>query len=613
MCGIVGFTGTKPVKDFLLEGLHNLEYRGYDSAGIALLLDDNSLFIKKRSGAVDVLEDALHETDMPAQTGIGHTRWATHGAPSEINAHPHFNADKSLALVHNGIIENSYVLRESLEAEGYHFVSETDTEVIVHLLDKVYKEREDGDLLQALIDVSKVLEGSYAIVLLSSEHPGELFAVRNGSPLVLAKHDDGAYIASDVIALVSRVKHVITMDNNEFAHLKKDGSVHVYNDKKEELEHIIQELDVNHIPLDNGEYPDFMLKEMNEQPDVIERLGQDRFDAGSIRLDGLNLSDEEIKNTDKIFIVACGTSYHASLLAKNYIENLAGIPVEVAVASEFANQHVLVTDHTLCIIVTQSGETADTLAAARKIKDLGARVFAITNVLGSTAARESDGVIYTKAGPEVSVAATKTFVAQIVAVFFLALFFAEKNGRLSSEEVLSHLKDIQDLSVKLGEVLSKQEDYEKGSRFFAQAHSALFIGRSLNYPIASEGALKLKEISYLHAEAYPAGEIKHGPFALLEPGFPVVVVIPHDDTRAKTLSNIKEIRARGAVVLAVATQGDAEVEENADFVFWVPSVPPLLTPLISVIPLQILARKVALDRGQNVDRPRNLAKSVTVE
>lgn len=613
MCGIVGYAGKNEVVDFLLSGLYSLEYRGYDSAGIALVGDQGALEVVKRAGSVSHLDEAIKTLGLNACTGIGHTRWATHGEPSELNAHPHVNSDNTLALVHNGIIENHYVLREELEAKGYVFKTETDTEVIAFLLDQEYKKLGSTDMPQALINTCKQLKGAYAIAVCHVDYPHEIFAARNGSPLVCSQSNQGAYLASDMIALAKYVDELIVLDNGQFAHLKSDGSVRVFDSQNNSLEHQTMQVDANNVPAASGEYPDFMLKEIYEQPEIARRIVDGHFKDGHIRLDGLNISDADIKDTDRIFIVACGSSYHASLIAKSYIESFARIPVEVAVASEFNYQDVLVSEHTLCIVVTQSGETADTLSAARKIKGLGAKVFAITNVIGSTAAREADGVLYTNAGPEVSVAATKTYFAQVLAMYLLALFLADKKEKLEPQDIENAVSSLRKLPQAIEDILKDISSYEKCAEVCEGARSALFIGRGVNYPTASEGALKLKEISYLHAESYPAGEMKHGPIALLEPGFPVIVVIPQDQTRNKTLSNIEEIMARGAQVCALATEGDEQVKESANYTMFVPAIDTDLTPLVSIVPLQIFARKVALDRGQNVDRPRNLAKSVTVE
>lgn len=613
MCGIVGYVGKNHVLKFLLSGLYSLEYRGYDSAGIAIISDTGALEIVKRAGSVAVLDKALQASHIDAHIGIGHTRWATHGEPSEINAHPHTNPDKTLAIVHNGIIENHYELRSSLECRGYVFQTETDTEVVAFLLDYEYKNLGEQDLTQALINTCKQLKGAYALGVCHKDYPDELFAARNGSPLVCAQSEDGAYLASDMIALAPYVDELIVLDNGQFARLCASGSVTVFDGEAKELAHHTMKVDANNLPAASGEYPDFMLKEINEQADIARRLVQDHYKQGAIVLDGLNIKESDIQSTDKIFIVACGSSYHAALIAKSYIEGFSRIPVEVSVASEFNYRDVLVSEHTLCIVVTQSGETADTLSAARKIKRLGAKVFAITNVIGSTAAREADGVLYTNAGPEVSVAATKTYFAQVLAMYLLAIFLGDKKATLKQDDIKKYIQPLLALPEAIETIISNKDSYEACAEICKDAHSALFIGRGLNYSTASEGALKLKEISYLHAESYPAGEMKHGPIALLEPGFPVVVVIPQDETRDKTLSNIEEIMARGAQVCAVCTQGDEQVAQTAHYTMGIPSVGPLITPLVAIIPLQIFARKVAINRGQNVDRPRNLAKSVTVE
>lgn len=637
MCGIVGYVGQNNVTEFLLSGLYSLEYRGYDSAGVALRVEGDTphLEVVKKSGQVDHLKAALDENPHASTCGIGHTRWATHGAPTSRNAHPHTNPDQTLAVVHNGIIENHYELRQELLDRGYTFRSDTDTEVFAYLLGDIYAQLSDDETAPTDQEIARSsrftinpgdnrferafaaaisrIEGAFAIVAIHQDFPDELCVARQGSPIVLASTPEGAYVGSDLIALAPYTSEVIAIDNGQIAHLFRDGTVEIFEPSGKQVAGEIRKVDKLSAQTGAEGYPDFMLKEISEQPEVVDRLIKARVHEGMVTLDDLNITDEEINQTDKIFIVSCGTSYFAAQIAKHYIETYAKIPVEVAFASEFNYQDVLVSEHTLCIIVTQSGETADTLTAARKIKSLGARVFAVTNVIGSTAAREADGVLYTQAGPEVSVAATKSFVAQIVALLLVSLFLADKRGTLTRTEIADHVKDLAEIPALLATVLDRSEQAEQAAQIAHGAHSALFLGRGFNYPIASEGALKLKELSYLHAESYPAGEMKHGPIALLEKDFPVVVVIPQDGTRNKTLSNIEEIVARGAVVAAVATDGDTQVASIAQHVMWVPPVSEFLSPLVTVVPLQLFARKVALDRGAHIDRPRNLAKSVTVE
>lgn len=618
MCGIVGYLGSKAVVPFLLEGLYTLEYRGYDSAGVAVI-EGSELEIVKRSGEVAALEQALRERSLQGSCGIGHTRWATHGAPTEQNAHPHFDAEKSLAIVHNGIIENSYELRKELCAAGYSFVSETDTETIAHLLKLNYLA--SSSLEEAFRKTIERLKGSYAIVALHKDHPHMLCVARKGSPLVVAPTAEGIYVASDTLALAKQAKQYISLDNGQYGFLYADklsedspyDACVFYNEQHEKIMLELQNLGCLELSTACEGFPDFMLKEIHEQPQVLDAFLRRHISGSEITLGDFDISSKELKELRRIYIVSCGTSYYASQLAKNYLEYFMKIPVEINVASEFNYQHVLVDGHTLCMIITQSGETADTLTAARKMKSLGASVYAITNVVGSSAARESDGVLYTMAGPEVSVASTKSYTAQVLALMLFALRSARELNTVSEAEYMQALSDLQGLSTALSTVIERADQAQRASSCFEKVHSALFLGRGLDFATACEGALKLKELSYIHAEAYPAGEMKHGPIALLEPGFPVVVLIPQDDMYKKTLSNIEEITARGAEVIALATEGDTQVEQYCSAVMWLPKVSPLLSGLINVVYLQLFAREVALLRGKNVDRPRNLAKSVTVE
>lgn len=614
MCGIVGYTGTNEVLPFLLHGLRTLEYRGYDSAGVELEAADGTLTEVKCKGRVAALAGLCEGLDATQTTGIAHTRWATHGEPSDVNAHPHRDCSGNVAVVHNGIVENFQELVAELEEGGHSFASQTDTEVIAHLVEEALAGPAEGNLLLAVSLATRRLRGSWAIACVWSGAPGSIVCARQGSPLVLATCDDGAYAASDVTALAHITSHVINLDEGQLATLEPSGAITVYEgDLSPVAEPATFDIDWNASAATMGGYPDFMAKEIAEQPEAIERLLDGRMGPDGIRLDELSLTPSEVAAIDRIYVVACGTSWHVGLIARTYFERWAGIPTVVECASEFNYEEVLVTSHTLCVIITQSGETADTLASARKMQALGAKVIAITNVLGSTAARESDGVLYVQAGPEIAVASTKAYTAQLVASALLALFLARANGSISLNEVRARYREMLRAPELIRIVLSRAWQDEVAAQAFVNAHSSLFLGRGLSATTAREGALKLKEISYLHAEAYPAGEMKHGPIALVEPGYPVVVVVPESPVRDKTISNLQEVNARGACVVALATNGDVRVAQMADYLLLVPPAPEWLSPVVDVVHLQMLARYVALARGCDVDKPRNLAKSVTVE
>lgn len=614
MCGIVAYTGSSQAIPFLLDGLKTLEYRGYDSAGVEVLAQDGSLAGVKCVGRVSALVEKCQTRDLRSTCGIAHTRWATHGAPTDRNAHPHTSCDGRVAIVHNGIIENYRSLREELQARGHEFRSETDSEVIAHLVEEALRGPAAGDVVEALRRATRRLEGSWAVAAISADDPGTVACARKGSPLVLAATDGGAYAASDITALAGITSHVIQLDDGQLARMDPSGAVTVYDASGSEVaKPDTLDIDWDASAATLGGYDDFMAKEIAEQPAAIERLLRGRLSDGRINLDELDLTDDEIAAIDRIYVVACGTSLHVGLLARRFIEGWARIPVVAEAASEFIYEDVLVTDHTLCVIITQSGETADTLVAARKMHAAGAKVFAITNVLGSTAARESDGVLYIQAGPEVSVCSTKAYTAQMVAATILALLLAQKNGHMAMGEVARRFRELARVPDLMRVVLDRSWQAKAAAHEFVHAPSALFIGRGVNSATASEGALKLKEVSYLHAEAYAAGEMKHGPIALLEPGFPVAAIVPRDSVRDKTVSNIQEVIARGATCVAVATDGDEDVASLAERVMWIPDCPENIVPMVAILHLQVLARYVALARGCDVDKPRNLAKSVTVE
>lgn len=616
MCGIVGYTGRDQAVGYLLEGLRTLEYRGYDSAGVEVLGADGALHGVKCAGRVATLAERCETANLVGTTGIAHTRWATHGAPTDRNSHPHRDCTGRIAIVHNGIIENFRELRGYLKRNGHELVSETDSEVIAHLIEDAWAGPSKGNLVAAVRNAVRRLEGSWALAVVCADAPGEIVCARNGSPLVVASTDEGAYAASDVTPLASVTSHVTQLENGQIARLEATGRVTVFDADGQLVEHpTTLDIDWDASAATLGGYSDFMAKEIAEQPEAIERLLAGRLGEKGVFLDELSMTSEELASIDLVYLIACGTSYHVSLIARTLIQTWAKVPVICDYASEFNyEQDVIVTPNTLCVIITQSGETADTLTAARRMRGMGCKVFAITNVLGSTAARESDGALYVQAGPEVCVASTKAYTAQMVASALLALRLAQARGEMDRAEVERHYGDLCAIPDLVREVISRSWQDKRAAGVFRRAHSALFLGRGVNATTAYEGALKLKEISYLHAEAYPAGEMKHGPIALLEPGFPVVAIVPEDRVHDKTVSNIQEVIARGATCVAVATDGDEAVASLVEHVLWIPPMTDeLLVPIVAVVHLQMLARYVARARGCDVDKPRNLAKSVTVE
>ena len=616
MCGIVGYTGRGQAVGYLLEGLKTLEYRGYDSAGVEVVGRDGALHGVKCAGRVATLVERCETANLVGTTGIAHTRWATHGAPTDRNSHPHRDCTGRIAIVHNGIIENYRELRSYLQRNGHTLVSDTDSEVIAHLIEDAWAGPSAGNLVGAVRNAVRRLEGSWALAVVCADAPGEIVCARNGSPLVVASTPDGAYAASDVTPLANVSSHVIQLENGQLARLEESGRVSVFDSEGAEVavpSTIDIDWDASAATL--GGYADFMAKEIAEQPEAIERLLDGRMGPHGVTLDELTMTGEELASVDRVYLIACGTSYHVSLIARTLIQTWAKVPVVCDYASEFNyEQDVLVTPRTLGVIITQSGETADTLTAARRLKGMGCKVFAITNVLGSTAARESDGVLYVQAGPEVCVASTKAYTAQMVASALLALRLAEARGEMDRLEVERHYGDLCEIPDLIREVISRSWQDKRAAQLFRRAHSALFLGRGVNATTALEGALKLKEISYLHAEAYPAGEMKHGPIALLEPGFPVVAIVPEDRVPDKRVTNTHADTARGAVAAAAPPAGDEAVASLVEHVLWIPRVPDeLLVPIVAVVHLQMLARHVARLRGCDVDKPRNLAKSVTVE
>lgn len=609
MCGIVGFTGNVDAKKFLLDGLTKLEYRGYDSAGIAVIDGNGDMDVVCRVGKVAQLTRVVKKTQAKGSCGIGHTRWATHGIPNEANAHPHCDCTGKIAIVHNGIVENFAQLREQLEAEGHVFLSETDTEIAAHLVEKYY----EGDLAAAVRETIAQLEGAYGLAVIHADHPGDIVVTRKDSPIVVGSSVEGAFVASDTPAIISHTREVVYLNDGDIAILHEDGSIDFTDAQGASLKPEITHIDWDAEAAERGGYPDFMLKEINEQPRVVRDTIAGRVDKGIVIFDELKLSESEIDAIDRIYIIACGTSYHAGLIAKNVIESWARIPVDVEVSSEFRYRDPIVTPSTLVIAITQSGETADTLAAIRLARAQGAKVVSVTNVVGSRVTRESDSVIYIKANLEISVAATKSFLAQASILMLLAMFLAQKRHQLSAAQINVFYREMQELSAQIESILANTEQIERCAKACIDAHSALFIGRGMGSAICYEGALKLKEISYLHAEAYPAGEIKHGPIALIDQNMPVIVVATQSITREKTISNIQEVRARGAKVIAIATEGDKEITHLTDCVIFIPAVRECFSPITASVPLQLFARSIAVARGCDVDQPRNLAKSVTVE
>lgn len=607
MCGIVGYTGSAPAKDILIEGLRRLEYRGYDSAGIALQ-KDGALTVVHRLGKVSGLADAAAYLDNDATCGIGHTRWATHGVPSERNAHPHTDCSGDIAVVHNGIIENFQELREQLEARGHAFKSETDTEVVAHLVEENYA----GNLLEAVRAACTQIVGTYGLAVVCAQEPGRIVVTRKDSPIVLAHGNGGSYVASDIIAVIEASRDVVVLGDEQFAIMGPDG-IEYRNADGEAIEPKIMHVDWDVDVAEKGGYPDFMLKEIHEQPRVVRDTLAGRMTNGVLTIDELNLSLEELNLIDRVYVIACGTSYHAGLIARQLIEGWARIPTEVEVASEFRYRNPIITPSTLVVAVSQSGETADTLAAIRDARIKGAKVFGITNVVGSPVARESDGVIYTKANKEIAVASTKSFLGQVVSLTLLAMLLAQSKGKLNVSQIRLLFRELADTAEQIEYILSDTTAIDEAAQACKDARSALFIGRGMGAAICYEGALKLKEISYLHAEAYAAGEMKHGPIALLEPGFPVIVVATASPVYDKVISNIQESKARGAMIVAIATEGDEEIAKYADHVMYVPKVRDQFSPITATVPLQLFARSIALARGCDVDQPRNLAKSVTVE
>ncbi|NTV02576.1 MAG: glutamine--fructose-6-phosphate transaminase (isomerizing) [Chlorobiaceae bacterium] len=612
MCGIVGYIGKREAAPILLNGLKRLEYRGYDSAGIAVVDDD--VQVVKRKGSVSNLEEFMSGTVMLGATaGIAHTRWATHGPPNDQNAHPHMNVSGDIALIHNGIVENYTSLKKDLIGQGYAFASETDSEVLVHLIDRIWKADPSLDLEAAVRQALRHVEGAYGLCIVSSREPDKIVVARKGSPLVIGIGDGEYFIASDAAPIVEHTNKVVYLSDGEMAVVTRDHYT-VKTIENVEQEKLITELDFNLEEIEKGGYEHFMLKEIFEQPEVMRDVmrGRVRLDEGRIQLGGIEDYLDRLKQAKRVVICACGTSWHAGLIGEYLIEEFARIPVEVDYASEFRYRNPIVTSDDVVIVISQSGETADTLAALRLAKEKGAMVMGICNVVGSTIARETLCGMYTHAGPEVGVASTKAFTAQVIVLFMLAMALS-KGRTISHDEIRLYLRDLTEVPDKVARILEQNDAIKEIAAEFKDAKNALYLGRGFNFPVALEGALKLKEISYIHAEGYPAAEMKHGPIALIDEDMPVFFIATRDNTYTKIISNIEEVRSRKGRVIAIASEGDHEIGRLAEHVIYIPQASGPVMPLLTVIPLQLLAYHIATLRGCNVDRPRNLAKSVTVE
>ncbi len=608
MCGIVGYVGRAQAAPIVLDGLEKLEYRGYDSAGMAIF-DGERIQITKSVGRLKVLQELTHDGGtMPGCLGIGHTRWATHGAPSDENAHPHFNAKETIAVVHNGIIENYLPLKKKLEGRGYTFRSETDTEVLAHMLDYYYK----GDPMEAIIKVLHRVEGSYALGILFADFPGELFAVRKDSPLIVGQNEEGCFIASDVPAILRYTREVTYIENQEIVRLQADG-LHIYNVDEEEVEKAPVTIEWDAEAAEKAGYEHFMLKEMYEQPKTVTDTISPRMRENEIVIDELGMGDEELRQVKKLHIVACGSAYHAGVTGKYVLEGLARIPVEVDLASEFRYRNPILEEGAMVVVISQSGETADTLAALRESKKRGFPVLGIVNVVGSSIAREADNVMYTWAGPEIAVATTKAYSAQLVTLYLLAMKLAQVRGTVTQEELAQMMDDLRRLPDQIELLLNSKNRIQRFANRYIAARDVFFIGRSIDYAISMEGSLKLKEISYIHSEAYAAGELKHGTISLIEEGTLVAAVSTQPELYQKTISNMVEVKSRGAFVLAVTCEGNREIEKASDYVVYIPQTNRFFSNSLAIIPLQLFSYYVAVGKGCDVDKPRNLAKSVTVE
>ena len=622
MCGIVGYVGKKRVVPVIIDGLRRLEYRGYDSAGIAVAGNGEGLQVRRAEGKLRNLEEVIQLKPLDGTYGIGHTRWATHGRPTEENAHPHRDCTGKIVVVHNGIVENYMLLKKKLIEAGHTFRTETDTEVIAHLIEQTLTDTGHKISLEdAVRRTVKQLSGVFAIAVISSDEPDKIVAARNGPPAVIGLGNDEYFVASDIPAILYHTRDLFFLGDGDLAVITPTG-VQLTDFNGDSITRQVQHITWDPIMAEKGGFKHFMLKEIFEQPRAVRdtTLGRVSLDSGKVFLDEMDITEADFRNLERVYIAACGTSWHAGLAAKFMIERLAKVTVEVDYASEFRYRDPLTGSKDLTILITQSGETADTIAAMRESRAKGAKTLGICNVVGSMIARESDGTIYTHAGPEIGVASTKAFTAQLTALFLFAVYLGEVRGSISSDEAKKLLTELTLIPGKLEALLSGEDSTEELAKLYHKAKDFLYLGRGVHYPIALEGALKMKEISYIHAEGYPAGEMKHGPNALIDEELPVVIMAtrdPHDTGSVlryeKTISNLKEVKARSGTVIAIATEGDEEIKESADHVVYVPQAPELLVPILEVVPLQLLAYHIAVRRGCDVDQPRNLAKSVTVE
>jgi glutamine---fructose-6-phosphate transaminase (isomerizing) len=624
MCGIVGYVGKKSVVPIIIDGLRRLEYRGYDSAGIAVAGNGDQLQIRRAEGKLRNLEEAIRQKPLEGTYGIGHTRWATHGRPTEENAHPHRDCTGKIVVVHNGIVENYLSLKKKLIEEGHKFTTETDTEIIAHLVEKYSAHSGNGrrpSLEEAVRRAVKELTGVFALAVISTDEPDKIVAARNGPPAVIGLGNDEYFVASDVPAILQHTRDIFFLADGDMAVVTRDG-VHLSDLEGRPVRRQIQHVTWDPIQAEKGGFKHFMLKEIYEQPRAVRdtALGRVSQDTGHIFLDQMEISEAEFKAAQKINIIACGTSWHAGQAGKFMIESLARVPVEVDYASEWRYRNPIVDPDTITLVISQSGETADTIAAQREAKAKGSKTLAICNVVGSMITREAAGTIYTHAGPEIGVASTKAFTGQLTALYVFAMYLAQVRGMMAAEQAQAAMLELTRIPGKLESVLAQNDACDELAKRYQKVHDFLFLGRGIHYPIALEGALKLKEISYIHAEGYPAGEMKHGPNALIDENLPVVVIATRDANNPgsmlryeKTISNLKEVKARSGVVIALATEGDEEIKEAADHVLHVPAAPEELSPILEIVPLQLLAYHIAVRRGCDVDQPRNLAKSVTVE
>lgn len=609
MCGIVGYIGDKRAIPVLIGGLEKLEYRGYDSAGVAVY-ENGNIEVRKYKGRLAVLEEHLKKETLDGSLGIGHTRWATHGEPSDVNSHPHTNCSNDIAVVHNGIIENYMSIKKMLIEKGYVFISDTDTEVLAHYLDFFY----EGDLVEAVKKVLEKIRGSYAFAVISRREPDKIVCVRKENPLIVGIGNGENFIASDIPAILNHTRKIYLLNENELAVIEKD-KISFYDESGKKVGKEVFEVNWDVAAAEKGGFEHFMIKEIHEQPKAIRDTMTSRVlpDSTSIKLDDIKLTKEELQQFNKIYMVACGTAYHACMVGKYVIEKLARIPVEVEIASEFRYRNPIVDDKTLTIVVSQSGETLDTLAALKEAKKKGSRILSIVNVVGSSIARESHDVFYTWAGPEIAVASTKAYTTQLIALYIIALYMSKLKGTLKDEEIAAIKDEMRKLPELVEEVLKQKATIQKFATRNSNARDVFYLGRGIDYAVALEGSLKLKEISYIHSEAYAAGELKHGTIALIEKGTIVLAVLTQDELYEKMVSNVKEVKARGAFVFAIAKEGNTEVEKVADYTLYIPQVSDILAPVVAVTPLQLLAYYMAVEKGCDVDKPRNLAKSVTVE